>query len=87
MEEDEGVYFSSRNNPIPREDEPNLQPASLHSTTMKTALKSEVAEETPLRLTVCVGVCVREGGRERHREKEGEYDAESRKFPPVSIYL
>ena len=54
MEEDEGVYFSSRNNPIPREDELNLQPASLHFTTMKKALKSEVAEETPLRLTVSV---------------------------------
>lgn len=50
------MFSSSRNNPIPREDEPNLHPAALNFTTMKRALESEVAEERPQRLTVCVSV-------------------------------
>ncbi|MED6239448.1 hypothetical protein ATANTOWER_006615 [Ataeniobius toweri] len=47
-------FSSSRNNPIPREDEPNFHPAALNFTTMTTALDQEVAGERPLRLT-CVG--------------------------------
>lgn len=45
---------SSRSNPIPQEDKPNLHPAALNFTTMKRALESEVAEERPRRLCVCV---------------------------------
>lgn len=53
-----GIFSPSRNNPIPREDEPNLHPAALSFTTMKRALQSEVAEERPPpRLTQCVCVC------------------------------
>ncbi|MEQ2159387.1 hypothetical protein GOODEAATRI_022358 [Goodea atripinnis] len=49
-------FSSSRNNPIPREDEPNFHPAALNFTTMTTALDQEVAGERPLRLT-CVHSC------------------------------
>ncbi|CAB1429700.1 unnamed protein product [Pleuronectes platessa] len=44
-----GVFSSSRNNPIPREDEPNLHPAALNFSSMKRALESEAAEERPQR--------------------------------------
>lgn len=53
-----GIFSPSRNNPIPREDEPNLQPAALSFTTMKRALQSEVAEERPPPETDSVCVCV-----------------------------
>lgn len=49
-------FSPSRNNPIPREDEPNFHPAALNFTTMTTALEREVAGERPLRLTCVCGV-------------------------------
>lgn len=57
-------FPSSRNNPIPREDEPNFHPAALNFTTMTTALEREVAGERPLRLTcqcVCKSVSMKAG--------------------------
>ena len=52
------MFSSSRNNPIPREDEPNLHPAALNFSSMKRALESEAAEERPQRPCVCVCLCV-----------------------------